>query len=97
MSNCVTVGWGKCACCGKPVAVKRNKSKMAYFRCDHCGVHVQHHWQRTSDKALAEVGFAGEEPAPVEPAAVDLIGGEKPQKAAPKKPAPGSLASMFGG
>lgn len=81
MSNCETVAWGECDCCGGAVAIKRNRSQKAYYRCDHCGVLVQHHWQRTSDKVLAALGH-------VEKAAQVVDQGQaQAEKIAPKKPA----------
>lgn len=89
MSHCETKAWSKCACCGGSVAVKCNKSGLAYYRCDHCGVQVQHHWRRTSDKLLQEIGHPAE---PAEPAEKPATPAAKP---APKKPAPGSVASFL--
>jgi hypothetical protein len=91
---CETVAWHSCACCGGAVAVKKNRSGLAYYRCDHCGVHLQHHWARSSVKLLTAAGAVEEKPAP----AVE----DKPKKAAPdgpdapKKAAPGSVAALFG-
>lgn len=89
MSACETVAWGVCKCGGK-VAVKQNRGGMAYFRCDHCGVQVQHHWRRTSDKFLQSLGAGQVEEKPAAPA---VVAPEKPAKS--KAPA-GSVASMFG-
>lgn len=92
MSQCETKAWGKCGHCGGGVAVKTNRSGLAYYRCDHCGAHMQHHWQKTSDKLLAEIGYkAHTEPAPADekPAAPAKV------KAAPKS-APGSVAALLG-
>lgn len=94
MSHCETKAWGKCQCCGGAVAVKCNRSGMAYYRCDHCGVQVQHHWRRVSDKFLAEIGFSPVEEKPQPAAAPEPAA--KPEKPAPKKPAPGSVASFLG-
>lgn len=94
MSHCETKAWGKCACCGGSVAVKCNKSGLAYYRCDHCGVQVQNHWRRTSDKLLAEVGYQAD------PAQQPAAKPEAAPQPAPKKPAskaaPGSVASFLG-
>lgn len=80
MSHCETVAWGKCDCCGGAVAVKRNRSNKAYYRCDHCGVQIQHHWQKTSDKLLADLGH-------VEPQKAEEKAAPVAEKIAPKKPA----------
>lgn len=97
MSACETKAWVKCACCGGSVAVKCNRSGLAYYRCDHCGVMVQNHWRRTSDKLLAEVGFqekpATPEPAPAKPEAPPAA---KPAPKQTPKAAPGSVASFLG-
>lgn len=67
MAHCETVAWGKCNSCDGKVAVKRNRSGMAYYRCDHCGVQTQHHWKRSSDALLRGLGVA-EEPESDKPA-----------------------------
>lgn len=60
-----TVKWDKCHGCGGSVAVKVNRSNRAYYRCDHCGIKVEHTWTKTSDKYLVSIGAASEPvPAP---------------------------------
>lgn len=53
MAHAETLGFGACSCCGGAVAMKENKAGLAYYRCDHCGVEVRHHWHKTSSKVLA--------------------------------------------
>lgn len=92
MSACETVAWAACSCGGR-VAVKKNRSGLAYFRCDHCGLQVQHHWRRTSDKFLQGIGAEAEEkPAAPQPAPAVVA----PEKAVKSKAPAGSVASMFG-
>lgn len=69
---------------GKQVAVKLNRSNLAYYRCDYCGREVRHHWQRTSD---AFVGTHAAPQAAPKPAA-------KPAPAAPAAPKPIKVDSM---
>lgn len=97
MSQCETRAWGKCGHCGGSVAIKCNRSGLAYYRCDHCGAHVQHHWRRTSDKLLSEVGYQ-EKQAEQKPAEAPAAASQpaKPAKPEAKKPAPGSVASFLG-
>lgn len=88
MSQCETKAWGKCGHCGGSVAVKCNRSGMAYYRCDHCGAHMQHHWRKTSDKLLSEIGYEAATPEAEKPQAAPLA------DAAPKKPAPKKPVSV---
>jgi hypothetical protein len=62
-----TIAWGKCegADCGGSVAVKVNRSGMAYYRCDHCGRKVEHSWKRASDRYVAAVGVPLQIPADI--------------------------------
>lgn len=86
MAHCETVAWGKCNCCDGNVAVKKNRSQLAYYRCDHCGAQVQHHWQKSSAKFLESLGVSQGQDADEKPAAKPV--------AAPKK-AGNSLDSFF--
>ena len=86
---CETVARGACHHCGESVAVKINRSRRAYYRCDSCGLKVEHMSQRTSDKWLQSLGAeaksaddAGDDPKPPKR-------GEKPRR--------GVLESLFGG
>lgn len=54
MAHIEATAWGDCHECGKPVAVKKNRSGLAYYRCDHCGVEHKHHSQRSSDRYLQQ-------------------------------------------
>lgn len=91
MAYCETVAFGKCAACAERVAVKRNRSGMAYYRCDSCGVQLQHHSRKVSDKYLSALGVE------MEPAAAGA-GRQQPEKkaaaAAPAK-ARGGLGALF--
>lgn len=82
MAHCETVAWGQCDSCSGKVAVKRNRSGLAYYRCDHCGVQTQHHWKRSSDAMLRGLGVA------------EAPEGDKPAPAPAKKKAEG-LAGLF--
>lgn len=63
--------WGQCYACSGTVAVKANKSGLAYYRCDHCGIEMRHHWHKSSDKMLQGLGAASnhetETPPPAPP------------------------------
>lgn len=93
MAHAETVARGACACCGGSVAVKLNRSNLAYYRCDDCGAEVRHHWQKTSDKYMRK--FAAKVPA-VAPEAAPENRSESRAPAAPKKSG-GGLSSFFGG
>lgn len=80
MAHIETIGWGKCRECGGSVAVKLNRSGLAYFRCDHCGVAVQHHWKRTSDRFAAQFAVNHENSAPSAPSAPPPAAVETPRK-----------------
>lgn len=88
MAHSETRGWGKCNCCGGAVAVKENRSEMAYYRCDHCGVEIRHHWKRTSSALLQQ--FAGQAPVD-EDAAPPVIRGDSQTKKTPS-----ALEQMLG-
>lgn len=88
MAYCETVAFGKCAACGERVAVKRNRSAMAYYRCDSCGVQLQHHSRKVSDKYLAALGVE------LEPAAAGA-GRQQPEKKPAASPAKGALGALF--
>lgn len=86
-----TVAFTECLGCHKPnLAVKVNRSGKAYATCDHCGLKIQHTWQRTSDAYVAEI--SGAAPAPAAPAASPKPApaaaptAPKPAPAAPKVP-----------
>jgi hypothetical protein len=81
-----TVARSTCQCCGGEVAVKTNVSGKAYYSCDHCGVKVQHTWQRSSDAFLAKVAPKKPEPAPA-PAASS----NPPAPAAPARRSAGTI------
>lgn len=81
-----TVAIAKCegSDCGKDVAVKKNRSGLAYYRCDHCGREMKHHWQRKSDAYLASLGA----PAPKVDQAPAAVVKTKPAPAPVASPAP---------
>jgi hypothetical protein len=72
---------------GETVAVKLNRSGLAYYRCDYCGREVRHHWQRTSD------AFVGAQSTPA-PAPVAAKPAAKPAAPAPAAPKPIKVDSM---
>ncbi|MDR0673514.1 MAG: hypothetical protein LBF93_07625 [Zoogloeaceae bacterium] len=86
MTHLERSGWGSCALCGERIAVKKNRSGLAYYKCDGCGVTVQHNWRRESDAYLKKHGVGmekREESQQQEPAA----------KPAAKR---GGLSDIFG-
>lgn len=93
MAHAETVARGQCACCGDTVAVKLNRSHLAYYRCDGCGAEVRHHWQKTSDRYMRRFGAA---PAARDGAESAADRGDSRAAPAVKKPA-GGLAALFGG
>lgn len=101
------VVWVNCKHCtsDKPVAMRENRSGLAYGQCYECGVKVQHTLKRVSDKLMAAIrGDLPEKKAVEAPEKV----GDLPKKpdapsvksAAPGKPvAPrkaGGLAGLLG-
>lgn len=90
MAHSETRGWGRCNCCGGAVAIKENRSGMAYYRCDHCGVEVRHHWAKTSSGVLQP--FAGAAPVDEDEAPPAANRSESQ----PKK-APSALEIFMGG
>jgi ssDNA-binding Zn-finger/Zn-ribbon topoisomerase 1 len=58
-----TVAWSKCQCCGGAVAVKKTRSERAFYRCDYCGVKVEHTWMKSSDAYIAAIGSKPTAPA----------------------------------
>lgn len=91
MAHSETVGWGACSHCGGQVAIKSNRSGLAYSRCDHCGVEIRHHWHKTSDAVLRQ--FA--KPAPVEKQAEDPAKRGDSPPAEVRKAAPKSIISTL--
>ncbi len=85
-----TVAWSKCHSCGGSVAVKKNRSDRAYYRCDHCGIKVEHTWTRSSDKYLTDIGGKTPESAAPQPAPAPE---KKPAKRSDSPPAPAPAAS----
>lgn len=92
MAHAETVARGECACCGDKVAVKLNRSGLAYYRCDGCGAEVRHHWQKTSDKFMRRFAAPAARVAG-EGGAADR--GESRPAPAEKKQG-GGLAAIFG-
>lgn len=95
MAHSETLAWGKCAHCGGDVALKKNRSELLYYRCDHCGVSVQHHWMRSSNAALAGAGVKAEA---AKPEAREEAEKEPARPAVPEKQRAkaGSLAYLLG-
>ncbi len=99
MASPETVAHGQCGACTKPVAVKKNRGNLAYYRCDFCGFEGRHHWNKTSDAYLRGLGA---EPVPADPAAaqapapaVTVKTGKTPVKTAPPAPAPRERSTFF--
>lgn len=91
-----SIGTCDCLNCGREVFVRKNRGGFAYFRCEGCGVAVQHHIHRHSetfiknrvrleDQEVAQVVQAEKMPAP-----------KAAEKPAQKVPARGSLAELLG-
>jgi hypothetical protein len=86
-------GWGACAFCGERVAVKKNRGGLAYYKCDGCGVTMQHNWRAESEAYLKKHGVGVTKETPKEEAAA----AETPKAEAPKKAAKsGGLSDIFG-
>lgn len=83
-----SVGTAACCNCNREVFVRKNRGGFAYYRCECCGIAVQHHIMRHSEsflrsKVKLEAGQEQEKRVPAEPqkqerSAVDkfLYGGE---------------------
>lgn len=87
-----TAGIAECEHChdARGVAVKLNRSGLAYYRCDCCGFEARHHLQRTSDAYMRQFEKSGESP-PQET-------GKKPENAQPVRSRGLSIADqIFGG
>lgn len=95
-----TVAIAKCerVTCGKDVAVKLNRSGLAYYRCDHCGREMKEHWQRKSDAFIASIGAPVKDAPDADPAPAAQVKpppAPKPVKAAPASPPPAPSKSTF--
>lgn len=44
-----SIGVAQCCNCGREVFVRKNRGNFAYYRCEGCGIAVQHHIARHSD------------------------------------------------
>lgn len=65
MSEPVFVAWGKCYGCSSTVAVKKNKSGLAYCNCDFCGLKIQHTRMTSSNKMCEALGAPVADPESV--------------------------------
>ncbi|MDR3158352.1 MAG: Lar family restriction alleviation protein [Zoogloeaceae bacterium] len=94
MTHLEREGWGACPFCGERIAIKRTRNGLAYYRCDGCGVHVQHNWRSQSEEFLRKHGIgaakSGETPGKAEKTA------EKTTDAPAKAVKSGALAEIFG-
>jgi hypothetical protein len=73
--------------------VKKNRNGLAYYKCDGCGVTVQHNWRAESDAYLKKHGVG----ATKEALKAEAPAQEKPAAEAPKKAAKsGGLSDIFG-
>lgn len=93
-----SIGTTSCCNCDREVFVRKNRGGFAYYRCEGCGVSVQHHILRHSAsfiekrvkleaEPVANTGKKPEKPAPAAAA--------KPAAPAPEKPAKRGLLSDF--
>jgi predicted RNA-binding Zn-ribbon protein involved in translation (DUF1610 family) len=85
-------GWGNCSLCGERIAVKKNRSGLAYYKCDGCGVTMQHNWRKESDEYLKKHGVAGAELETSKDEEAPKAKAEAPKKAAKS----GGLSEIFG-
>ncbi|MEW6258020.1 MAG: hypothetical protein AB1592_18865 [Pseudomonadota bacterium] len=92
MAHAETLGWCECDRCGGQVAAKVNRAGLAYYRCDHCGVEVRHHWHRTSDEFTRQFAEKNGDSAH---AGGGAGSGEKPPAKPAEKPAAPQKKAWF--
>lgn len=73
-----SIGTVSCCNCGRETFVRKNRGGFAYYRCEGCGVSVQHHIMRHSE------GFVKNRVKPEKEAVPDV--GKKPEITANKSP-----------
>lgn len=92
-----SIGTASCCNCAREVFVRKNRGGFAYYRCEGCGIAVQHHISRHSDAFVKNrvklesepVPEARKKPEKAAPVAIEKTAqpakpaGEKPQKAEP--------------
>lgn len=88
-----TIGFAACQNCGYEVAVKKNRSLLAYYRCGGCDFEGRHHSQKASEKFLRDKTTLREEESPE---AVPAVKPAAPVPAVKPAPAAGKPATFYG-
>ena len=96
MATPESIGTAACSNCAHEVFIRKNRSGYAYYRCEACGVMVQHHIARESAKFIAaKVKLHDDKPeAPTKPAAKNS---PAPKAAPADKPAAAGFRTLLGG
>ncbi len=58
------IGHAQCGHCGKQVAVKINRSHLAYYHCDYCAFKGQHFSSRSSESFVSKLKPLEDRPVP---------------------------------